>query len=75
MTCLTARRVFIALAEVIVCSASTIGGEIPFSDAEILESGISGGIHMVPADLNHDGDLDLLVTAYNDDDIFWLRNS
>lgn len=57
-----------------IVRSANVGG-ISFSDPKTVSSTVKGPRYVMAADLDADGDLDLLVTNTGDDSIIWFENN
>jgi len=68
------KRLLLLVLPVLLCAASAFATEIPFTRVDI-DTSLSGAAHALTADLDMDGDDDVVATAIFGDDLVWYENT
>ena len=66
--------IFVATLLALALTLTTHARDVPFTTGHIIGGDISGEYSVAPADVDGDGDLDVLGAAPNADDITWWEN-
>ena len=56
-------------------AASAQAGEVPFGSQQEISTAANGPISVFAADVDGDGDLDVVSASYADDKVAWYENS